>query len=69
MLHLTGLPLASSQGDLTPLQTAFLYYAIPKAMKQMNGITDNQQEQGPMNRDELKAELKAKAKARKEGRL
>lgn len=38
-------------------------------MKQMNGITDNQQEQGPMNRDELKAELKAKAKARKEGRL
>ena len=66
MLHLTGLPLASSQGDLTPLQTAFLYYAIPKAMRKMNG---GKEEPGTSNmtRDELKDELKRKARERREG--
>lgn len=37
VLHLTGTPLATTQADLTPRQTAFLAAAVPDALALLNG--------------------------------
>lgn len=37
VLHLTGTPLAATQADLTPVQTAFLAAALPDALALLHG--------------------------------
>lgn len=37
ILHLTGTPIETRQGDLTPLQRAFLAHALPEAWAMLRG--------------------------------
>lgn len=66
VLHLTGTPLATTQGELTPLQRAFLDQAIPEAWSLLHGGGKRQGSGG--SRGDVDPQLRRATEQRREGR-
>jgi len=68
ILHLTGTPLAATQADLTPRQTAFLAAAIPDAHALLHGRARNQRTAGGRHSGGIDPRLRAETQRRTAGR-